>query len=156
VNRIDRVARVLAVGVGATLFCAGAVKIADPIAFAVAIQNYRLLPDVVSGILALYLPWLEVLCGSCLILKGLYMGSLALSTGLIAVFLVAVISAKWRELDIACGCFGTATDGQLNSALLRLLVLSSALAVLIAVYDVRVCVCVDLSVTKASAKSRAV
>jgi putative oxidoreductase len=89
---------------------AGAIKVLDPVQFAIDIDNYKILPWTISVGLAFYLPWLEILCGLALIMRRLYLGGLSILTALVAVFLVATIAAKVRGLDITCGCFGHASQ----------------------------------------------
>jgi hypothetical protein len=89
---------------------AGALKVLDPVQFAIDIDNYKVLPWTIAVGLAFYLPWLEMFCGLALILRRLYLGGLSILTGLVAVFLVATIAAKVRGLDITCGCFGHASQ----------------------------------------------
>jgi putative oxidoreductase len=80
-------------------------KIVEPAAFAQSIANYKIFSFPISLVLATIVPWLELVCGLC-ILFGLFLrgGSLLLS-GMVAVFTLAVLSALLRGLDIACGCF---------------------------------------------------
>jgi putative oxidoreductase len=101
--------RVLAVLLGGLFVYAGAIKIADPMHFAIDIDNYKMLPWAVSVRLAFYLPWLEIFCGLAVISRVLYRGGLSILTALIAVFITASIIAKGRGLDISCGCFGEAS-----------------------------------------------
>jgi uncharacterized membrane protein YphA (DoxX/SURF4 family) len=103
------VLRVIAIVVGALFVYAGAVKIIDPIEFARDIDNYKMLPWKMCVGLALYLPWLEILCGLALITRRLYRGSVFLVTGMMGVFIVASIVARSRGLDVSCGCFGHAS-----------------------------------------------
>jgi len=110
--------RVAALIVGALFVFAGLTKIVefqplrwvDPMEFARAIDNYKILPWSISVRLAFYLPWLEILCGFALLLRRLYSGALALVLALMCVFIVASIVAKARGLDITCGCFGHVSD----------------------------------------------
>ena len=60
--------------------------------------------------LALYLPWLEIICGLALVLRRLYSGALALLLALLLVFIGASFAAKARGIDITCGCFGHVSD----------------------------------------------
>jgi len=53
--------------VAATFIFAGAGKILNPTQFAVDIDNYRMLPYLLVAIMAVVLPWLELLCGLFLI-----------------------------------------------------------------------------------------
>jgi putative oxidoreductase len=102
--------RIVDVIVGGIFIYAGAIKVFDPVQFAIDIDNYKILPWPIGVDLAFYLPWLEILCGLALILRRLYLGGLSILTGLVAVFLVATIAAKVRGLDITCGCFGHASQ----------------------------------------------
>ena len=102
--------RIVDLIVGGIFIYAGAIKVLDPVQFAIDIDNYKILPWTISVGLAFYLPWLEILCGLALILRRLYLGGLSILTALVAVFLVATIAAKVRGLDITCGCFGHASQ----------------------------------------------
>ena len=92
--------------VGGIFVYAGALKILDPIQFANDIDNYKTLPWFLSVRFAFYLPWLEIFCGLAVILRFLCRGGLSILTALMAVFIAATAAAKWRGLDITCGCFG--------------------------------------------------
>ena len=77
---------------------------------------------------AFYLPYLEILCGACLLLRRWQAGALALLGGLMLVFIAALASAWGRGLDIACGCFGADGEpGHYGLALARDLALLAAL-----------------------------
>jgi putative oxidoreductase len=102
--------RIVDVIIGGIFIYAGAIKVLDPVQFAIDIDNYKILPWTISVGLAFYLPWLEMFCGLALILRRLYLGGLSIFTALVAVFLVATIAAKVRGLDITCGCFGHASQ----------------------------------------------
>src|SRR5436190_11433071 len=102
--------RAIAILIGGLFVYAGAVKIVDPVEFARDIDNYKILPWQPSVWLALYLPWLEILCGLALITRILFRGAVFMVTGLMIVFVVASIVAKARGLDVSCGCFGHASE----------------------------------------------
>ena len=69
---IAKVARLLAlIAVGGIFALAGIPKAMNPAAFAVSIDHYRLLPWWGAAALALYLPWLEILCAAALFTKKL-------------------------------------------------------------------------------------
>jgi uncharacterized membrane protein YphA (DoxX/SURF4 family) len=81
-------------------------KIADPAAFALALDNYRLFPLVTIAPLALVLPWLEFWAG-VLVLGGCWRRPAALILGALLVsFILAVGYNLYRGLDFECGCFG--------------------------------------------------
>jgi len=98
--------RIIAALIGLIFLVAGCIKILDPAAFAIDIQNYRLIPWSLGVALALYLPWVEIFCGAALLLHVAYRGALCIAASLFAVFIVAYGSTRPRGLDIACGCFG--------------------------------------------------
>ena len=103
------VRRTLAVLAGAVFVYAGVLKLLDPLRFASDISNYQILPWSVAVRLAFYLPWLEVLCGLALIFQRLFAGALFLTSGLMLIFIGATVSAKARGINVACGCFGSAS-----------------------------------------------
>ena len=98
--------RITAALIGLLFLIAGILKSLDPAAFAIDIQNYRLLPWTWDVLLALYLPWIELLCGAALILRVAYRGALCITGSLCALFVAAYGSTRPRGLDVACGCFG--------------------------------------------------
>ena len=104
------VRRALAIGVGLLFIYAGATKVVDPVRFASDIANYQILPWPLAIRLAFYLPWLELLCGLALVFNRLFAGALFLTLVLMTVFIGATVSAKARGIDVACGCFGSASS----------------------------------------------
>jgi len=101
---------VLRVALGALFVYAGALKIGHPLDFQQAIENYRLLPKVATLPLAFYLPWLEIVCGLALIFGRSLRAAAGIVAALCIVFLLALIQAWMRGLDIQCGCFGSAPE----------------------------------------------
>lgn len=99
---------------GAVFIFAGALKIYDPVTFATDIANYRLLPHAWVNLLAITLPWIEVLAGLLLVVGIWVRPSALLVTAMLVVFLVAVSQALVRGLDIRCGCFGTVGGRQVG------------------------------------------
>jgi uncharacterized membrane protein YphA (DoxX/SURF4 family) len=59
--------------------------------------------------MAMGLPWLEIICGTAVLLGIYERGALAILCGALVVFTAAIISAWSRGLDISCGCFGNST-----------------------------------------------
>lgn len=82
-------------------------KVTEPEGFARAITNYKLLPLLLINILAIVLPWVE-LCAGILLVFGVSVkeNSLILS-GLLFIFIIAIVISLARGLNIDCGCFGT-------------------------------------------------
>ncbi len=92
---------------GAIFIYAAYEKTAHPSDFAQVIRNYRIIPDSLSNLIAVLLPWFEFYCGLFLIIGFLIRGSSFLLSVMLFVFLLALISAEVRGLNIDCGCFGT-------------------------------------------------
>jgi putative oxidoreductase len=109
----------------------GNLSLADPAEFAHDINNYRILPWLLSVALGFYLPWLEILCGLGLVFRVLYRGALSILITLIVVFTLGTIAAKVRGLDITCGCFGHASQHwSLSAHLVTNLAILAALVLL--------------------------
>lgn len=111
--------RIIALLFGGVFVYAGALKLRDPGLFLIDIRSFDMLPDPYAAWLALWLPWLEILCGLAVI-TGVFRkaGLLVLNLALIG-FFIAIGLAKSRGLDIQCGCFG---ESDSNSNYLELFV----------------------------------
>lgn len=96
--------------IGLVFAVAGLAKIGDPGAFVEDIHNFRLVPVIAENLVAVALPWVELVAAIALILGVRARAAAVVTTGLMAVFTVAVVLALGRGLDIECGCFGT-VDG---------------------------------------------
>jgi uncharacterized membrane protein YphA (DoxX/SURF4 family) len=98
------VARLL---VGGLFVVAGIFKIVQPAEFATDIGNYRLLPHALLNLMAITLPWVELVAGGLLLAGRWRRASALVVSVLMLVFVVAVAQAMMRGLDFRCGCFGT-------------------------------------------------
>ena len=92
---------------GAVFLYASFDKIADPGAFAKAVYNYQMLPDSTVNLVAVTLPWIELLLGVCLIAGFWLPGTTILCTGLLILFVSVMAYNEIRGLDVHCGCFST-------------------------------------------------
>lgn len=90
---------------------AGYLKATDPIQFLFDVRSFHLLPDPYAALVAIGLPWLEILAALGILTKRLYLGSLAVLCGSLAVFIIAIAWSWHRGLDISCGCFGKSSAG---------------------------------------------
>lgn len=99
---------VFRIGLGAIFIWASWDKIVDPAAFARIIQNYQILPQAWIHPAAVVLPWVEAVCGFCLISGVLARGSLLIFNGLMVVFVLALGWNALRGIDTDCGCFSLA------------------------------------------------
>ncbi|MCF6248806.1 MAG: DoxX family protein [Desulfobacula sp.] len=100
---------------GAVLIYASIDKIVNPEAFGKIIYTYQLLPGKMINIIAIILPWLELIVGMFLIFQLWVPGTVLLTNALFMVFIGAIISALLRGLNIDCGCFSTSGgNGSMN------------------------------------------
>jgi len=92
---------------GGVFIYASVDKIIHPADFARVVYSYRIFPDVLINLTALFLPWLELLLGLCL-LSGIGLpGAVLVSNGLLWTFFMALLINRYRGLDVQCGCFTT-------------------------------------------------
>ncbi len=89
-------------------------KIANPAEFAKAIGNYHVLPFGLENLLALFLPWLELLTGILLIAGIMVDGATILIISMNIVFIFAISQALARGISIECGCFSISNEGGSN------------------------------------------
>ncbi len=93
--------------VGAVFIWAGVLKVVDPLGFAESIMNYQVFPRGLAFIVALVLPWVEVIAGGLLIV-GLFRRSSALLISLMLIGFIGLVAlALARGIDTSCGCFGS-------------------------------------------------
>jgi len=102
-------------------------KIINPEAFAKSIHNYRMTPPIFINLMAIFMPWLELVTGLALLIGWKYKGANLLILGMLAIFIVALASAWSRGLNINCGCFSTASTAK--SDLLARLIEDAIMAV---------------------------
>ena len=103
------VIRAAQIVVGILFGWAALAKLADLASFALQVHNFRLLPIAAENLVAMLLPWVELVAAMALVL-GVRPRSGAWVAGLLlAVFTVGVAQAMARGLDFECGCFGKAS-----------------------------------------------
>ena len=109
----------IAIALGAIFLYAAYDKIFHPADFARIVYHYQLIGPSqhigpwAANLLAVTLPWIEVVVGLMLI-TGVWRREAAMVTGgLLVVFIVAVSSALLRGIDIEnCGCFSVTGEGR--------------------------------------------
>ena len=98
----------------AILLYAGVQKVWMPLEFARLLKEYHLLPDQILNLIAVILPWAEIVCGLCF-LSGLWlMGAAVLLSGMNTIFAFAISYRAWLimsttgvdffDLSFDCGC----------------------------------------------------
>jgi len=129
----DRVYHITRWGLAVFFISSGLTKLVEPAQFAVLIDAYGILPEVLVMPVALLLPAVEVIAGGCLIYN--VRGSLTTITLLIVLFMAVLVYGIWMGLDVDCGCFGPedpeaqAFHG-LRQALYRDIVIMAGVAIL--------------------------
>jgi uncharacterized membrane protein YphA (DoxX/SURF4 family) len=101
---------------GAVFVWASLDKIIHPQAFSKIVNNYQILPELLVPAAALGLPWVEIICGLCLVTGRLALGAAFLIDIALTIFIFALMFNFYRGIDINCGCFIT-SDGSTSSTL---------------------------------------
>ena len=105
-----RTIRVCQILIGLLFAAAALAKMGDLRAFAEEVHNFRMMPVAVENLVAMTLPWVELVAGLALLLGVRARSGGMVAAALMATFTLAVLIAMARGLNIECGCFGTA-DG---------------------------------------------
>jgi uncharacterized membrane protein YphA (DoxX/SURF4 family) len=93
---------------GTVFLIAGAEKLTALDAFGHSIANYQIVPVALVNIGALLFVWAEIVIGVLLIAGAAVRGSALMAGSLLIIFLIAILSAMARGLQIDCGCFVSA------------------------------------------------
>jgi putative oxidoreductase len=96
-------------GIGLLLVWAALSKLADPQPFVAAIMAYQMgLPLPLIKLIAVALPWLELLCGLLLLLGHWVRAAAGLVALMFLVFFLATARAWALGYEISCGCLNWA------------------------------------------------
>lgn len=105
--------------VAGLIFLAAALpKIADLSGFAGSVHNFHLeplLPMAATNLLAMTIPWIELIAGLALVSGVRPRAGAFVYTALMAVFTIGVLSALARGLSFDCGCFGKAGSATIGA-----------------------------------------
>ncbi|MBI4764586.1 MAG: DoxX family membrane protein [Deltaproteobacteria bacterium] len=85
-------------------------KIPDPALFAENVANYRLVPYYGLNLVAIVLPWLELVCGFYLIIGLRIKAATFVAGGLLFLFTIFVVVNIFRGVNMNCGCFDTVEE----------------------------------------------
>ena len=100
--------RLCQIVIGVLFAWAALAKIGDAQGFAAQVHNFRMMPVAFENIVAVTLPWIELVAAMALVLNIRARSGALLVFAMLAVFTAAIVVALLRGLDIECGCFGTA------------------------------------------------
>ena len=78
------------------------------------LYGYELVGPKLGVLVAMVLPWVELLAGVCLVGGVFVGGALLASTAMGVLFTYVLASALWRHLDISCGCFSSSAAGKIS------------------------------------------
>jgi len=99
---------------GLVFIVASIEKIAIPEMFAANVEAYQIMPAPIINIIALIIPWIELLCGIFLI-SGFFLRSSSLMVSALLVAFIFLLSwAILRGLHIDCGCFGVGGGSEVS------------------------------------------
>jgi hypothetical protein len=76
------------------------------------IYNYRIVPGALVNLMALVMPWIELLCGLAMILGIWTDTARAIIAAMLVVFITAISINLMRGNAIDCGCFDVTTAGK--------------------------------------------
>lgn len=111
--RVELALRLL---LGAVFVYASLDKIANPLGFAKVVYQWQVGGPVASNLVAVTLPWVELVAGALLILGAWRREAAAVIATLLVVFLAAAASVLARGIDVTnCGCVSV-TAGAAASA----------------------------------------
>jgi uncharacterized membrane protein YphA (DoxX/SURF4 family) len=82
-------------------------KILVPHSFAVDVATYGILPLGLVNLMAITLPWIEIVAGIMLLIGFRSRTAALLVAGMMLVFIAALAIALARGLDMSCGCFAS-------------------------------------------------
>lgn len=85
-------------------------KINFPADFADNIASYLIVPQVFVNPLAVFMPWMELVCGLFLLAGVRVRAASLLISVMLFLFTIAVTVALVRETPIGCGCFQNVGD----------------------------------------------
>jgi len=130
-------ALVVRLGLGCMFLYSSLPKIRQPYDFLSNVYNFELVGPKLGMLIAMVLPWTELLVGVCLV-GGIFVGgALLVSIAMGAMFSFVIASALYRGLNISCGCFSASSVEQIGyTTLIRalLIMIISAAAYLSVVF----------------------
>ncbi|MHC4742977.1 MAG: MauE/DoxX family redox-associated membrane protein [Planctomycetota bacterium] len=85
-------------------------KMRQPYDFLGDVYAYEILGPKMGLLVAMMVPWAELVVGICLLGSVFVGGALLVSAGMGAMFTFALCWAIYQDLDISCGCFGAGTS----------------------------------------------
>lgn len=101
---------------GGTFVYASLCKIYMPMQFARSVEAYQLVPDTAARLIAVFLPWMELVCGLLLLIGLFTPGSIRFVAAMLILFIGAISIDLIRGIDIDCGCITNCFTGESEDA----------------------------------------
>lgn len=98
--------RVITMGLASTLLATGMIHATQPYFFVNSIGAYKITPPAISGLMGIWLPYLQIVIAICMIFRLAEKVALCFAAGIFATFAVAQMTILVRGMEIDCGCFG--------------------------------------------------
>jgi uncharacterized membrane protein YphA (DoxX/SURF4 family) len=105
--------------IGGIFIYASMSKINYAAEFADIIAGYQLVPYWAVNLIAVTLPWAELICGALLIIGVRAKAAAACLVAMLAVFTAAIVINLIRGTPIGCGCFSSIEEPMGYTTLLR-------------------------------------
>ncbi len=112
--------RVLGLVLGGIFVYASWDKLADPRPLITIIWGYRLIPPGPANLMAIYMPWMELLVGLGLATGVRRRAAAGWASVLLTTFVIALLINAVRGINVACGCFSTSAEDVSSSWILVL------------------------------------
>ncbi len=113
--------RVLTFALGAVFVFASWHKIMEPAEFAKIIYGYGLFPGNMINIAAIWVPFLELICGLCLMSGFLRRSALLVCNAMLLGFILIISINLIRGHEFDCGCFSFAHHNTTQAAITLLI-----------------------------------
>lgn len=109
---------VVRLSLGCVFLWSSVVKIRQPYDFLSSVYDFELVGPKLAMLVAMTLPWVELLVDVCLV-GGIFVGgALLIGIAMAVMFTFVLTSALYRGLEISCGCFSTSSVESITYATL--------------------------------------
>ena len=110
----------LGIALGGIFVYAAYAKLLDPRPLVTIIWGYRIVPPGPINLMAIYMPWLELLVGLGLVTGVARRAAALWAVALLIVFELALGINALRGVNVACGCFSSSAEDVHNAWILVL------------------------------------
>ena len=112
-------ALVLRLYLGIIFIYASMYKISYPLEFAENIASYQIVPFWAVNMMAIVMPWTELICGILLIVGLRSKSAVCMIAGMLVLFILAICLSLVKDIPIGFGCFSSMEEPMNWTTLLR-------------------------------------